>query len=39
MTAPTPLPLSILDLVPVPLGSDAATGVRDALRLAQETAL
>ncbi|THF88878.1 LLM class flavin-dependent oxidoreductase [Deinococcus sp. KSM4-11] len=36
MTLPSPLPLSVLDLVPVPLGSDAATGVRDALHLAQD---
>lgn len=30
-----PLPLSVLDLVPVPLGSDAAQGVADALKLAR----
>ncbi|GHF56843.1 luciferase family oxidoreductase group 1 [Deinococcus metalli] len=36
MSPSSPLPLSVLDLVPVPLGMDAAGGVREALRLAQE---
>ncbi|WP_295815777.1 LLM class flavin-dependent oxidoreductase [uncultured Deinococcus sp.] len=36
MTDSSSLPLSVLDLVPVPLGMDAAGGVREALRLAQE---
>ncbi|WP_309572389.1 hypothetical protein [Deinococcus sp.] len=36
MSTSTPLPLSILDLVPVPLGMDAAGAVQEALRLAQE---
>ncbi|WP_288433785.1 LLM class flavin-dependent oxidoreductase [uncultured Deinococcus sp.] len=35
MTTSPALPLSVLDLVPVPLGSDAAQGVRDALHLVQ----
>ncbi|PNY82249.1 LLM class flavin-dependent oxidoreductase [Deinococcus koreensis] len=36
MSTPSPLPLSVLDLVPVPRGSNAAAGVQGALRLAQE---
>ena len=35
MSPSSPLPLSVLDLVPVPLGSDAAQGVKDALTLAR----
>lgn len=33
---PTHLPLSVLDLVPVPSGSDAPTALRETIRLAQE---
>ncbi|OLV19901.1 LLM class flavin-dependent oxidoreductase [Deinococcus marmoris] len=31
----SPLPLSVLDLVPIPSGSDATTALRESLRLAQ----
>ncbi|MBB5233459.1 LLM class flavin-dependent oxidoreductase [Deinococcus budaensis] len=38
MTAsPSPLPLSVLDLVPVPRGSDAPAALRETVALAQET--
>lgn len=36
MPTPSPLPVSILDLAPVPEGTDPATAIRDSIALAQQ---